>query len=67
MEKFLDYVGLQRVWQNLQSVFNQYVPVTRKINGKLLDSDITIDGGVTMDEVDEAIRAAIIESWTSGI
>ena len=65
MSKFLDYTGLSRVIQNLQSKFNQYVPSTRKINGKPLSSDITIEGGVTMEEVDEAIRAAIIDSWTS--
>lgn len=67
MSKFLDYTGLARVIQNLQSKFSQYVPATREINGKSLASDITIESGVTMDEVDEAIRAAIIDSWTSGI
>lgn len=69
MSKFLDYTGLQRVISNLQGKFNSYVPVTRKINGKALTSDITIEtsGGVTMEEVDAAIQAAVLDSWSSEI
>lgn len=69
--KFLSKEGLERVLQNLAGKFNSYVPVTRKINGKPLTSDITLNefdfDFVTTPQMDAAIQAAIIDSWSSEI
>lgn len=39
---YLDNIGLARVWSKITNKLSSYVPITRRINGKALTSDITL-------------------------
>ena len=39
---YLDNTGLTRLWSKITSKLAGYVPITRKINNKLLDSDVVL-------------------------
>ena len=60
MKKFLDGNGLAYLWGRLRAAV---VPVTRTVNGKALDSDITLSaadvGAATAAQVNQAIDKAI--------
>lgn len=71
-QKFLDYEGLKRVVQHINSSSGgSYVPVSRKINGYTLANDVTLTAAdvsaISQEELDEAIQAAIIDSWSTEI
>lgn len=39
---YLDNIGLAQVWSKITNKLSNYVPTSRKINGKALSSDITL-------------------------
>lgn len=39
---FLDEIGLEELWSQIVARLNNYVPITRKINNKELNNDITL-------------------------
>lgn len=41
--KFLDKIGLAKLWEHIVALFNTRVPQTRKINNKSLETDITLN------------------------
>lgn len=41
--KFLDKIGLAKLWEHITALFSTRVPQTRKINNKTLETDITLN------------------------